>query len=541
MKTFICLFSASWFFFSPCLYADSLPLKGYLQCSNGPRLTGAVDAENQQEPWPSPLTLNDAIVNTLANQKEIQISIFNINKQEGVLQQSGGPFDPLLTESVTDVMANNVLKKPNAHFKSNDLLALGTIQKQTRSGTTFSLAGAYEYFTSHQIPHTRATQVVFQIDQPLLRNFLYGLNRQIERANYLELQAVQWDTLQTISDKILNTITTFWEVVGAQENVKVLENGIRRLDRLRDLTQQLIEGEQLAAEDINQTIAVIDTEKLNLLQAQGNLYAAKQRLLFAMGDFNESSSGSFEQKFVIAEDLPKMELDEEVLERKKDFLIQMAFDRRFDVLASVTREEVTNTLVIGAENQVLPQLDLIGSCTVNDLHPNFQTNVSLPGTLLTSQTSALEKNYSVNYAIGVSLSIPFYNDSALGFLEQQKSRNMQSILQTQLIKQNLINLILQTINNQMILHRQLGEADKIIHKYSRLVQDETERLQAGFGSVFVMLDFETKLIDAQISKVNLVRLYIQGMTTLRYLTGTLIDSDQTLCHVNVGDVLSYPE
>lgn len=489
------------------------------------------------------LTLNDAIVNTLQNQKEIQISMFNIDRQSGVLQQSGGPFDPVLAGTVTDIFANTVQKLPDAKFSSRDVIFQGSIQKQTRSGTSFSLNGFQENFKSHHLPNTRATQVFFQIDQPLLRNFLYGINRQIEEANFLELQAVNWDTLQTISNKIFATIVAYWEVVAAQQSVIVLENAIQRLESLQDFTQKLIHGEQLAAEDINQIVAVILAQKRDYFLAQGTLYADKQQLIFAMGDFDESSTGSFEKHFKIDESLPPITVNELALENKKDQLIRLSFDRRFDVQAAETRELETSTLLLGAKNQVLPQLDVVGSITVNDLHPLIQTDITPPGNLLTSQQTALSKNYSTNYAIGVTLSIPFNNDAALGFLEQQQSLTTQSILQTQLLKQNLISLILQTINNQIVLRQELRKADEIVVKYTRLVKDETERLQAGFGTVFVLLDFETQLINAQLSQVNLSKQYIQGLAQLRFLTGTLVQSNtnNALCKIDVEDVLTYPD
>src|SRR5665213_2427815 len=94
-----------------------------------------------EESAPVNLTLNDAIVNTLSNQKEIQISFFNIKKQAGVLQQSGSPFDPVLNESVTDVISNTIQQNPlltdlapHTRFKSNDVIAQSSLQKQTRIG-----------------------------------------------------------------------------------------------------------------------------------------------------------------------------------------------------------------------------------------------------------------------------------------------------------------------------------------------------------------------------------------------------------------------
>ena len=40
------------------------------------------------------VTLSDAVISTLQNQRDIQIAILNIQNQEGVLQSSAGPFHP---------------------------------------------------------------------------------------------------------------------------------------------------------------------------------------------------------------------------------------------------------------------------------------------------------------------------------------------------------------------------------------------------------------------------------------------------------------
>ena len=140
----------------------------------------------------------------------------------------------------------------------------------------------------------------------------------MEKANALELEAVNWDTLQTISDKVLNTISSYWEVVAAQQNVLVMENAIEHIKKLTDLTRELIQGEQLAAEDINQPLALLYNEQITHSQVMGTLYAAKQQLTFAMGEFNEEAKEGFKQNYQVAQGLPEIPLNEFAMEKKKD-------------------------------------------------------------------------------------------------------------------------------------------------------------------------------------------------------------------------------
>ncbi len=485
------------------------------------------------------ITLNDAIILTLANQREIGISILNVKKQVGVLQQSGGPFDPVFSESAQDTGANSFQKNPNSHWTANECISLTTLTKQTRPGTSFTLTNQVESFKS-KIGNTRASQLWFQIDQPLLKNFLNGLNRQIEKSNELELEATRWDTLQTISLKILNTVVAYWEVAANQASMKTLTDGIQRLNHLKDLTQRLIEGEELAASDIQQPEATLKTEMLYLLNVENNLYAAKQQLLFAMGVVDEEACEFLDKEMNLLEELPTPSLNGLSLEEKRDFWTRMALDRRFDILASYLREEKAEALVVGAENQTLPTLDVFGSVTVNDLYPYFQTTVVTTGVLLAAEEAALNKNYSTNLTIGLNFSMPLYNDSALGFLKQQEAILNQTRLKTQLLKQNVITLLNQTIHNQVSLIKRRTDAEELVKKLNLLVQNETEKLESGFSTVFVLLEFETRLIHATLDLIQIIKLYDQGLANLRYLTNTLIDTPGCFEDIKVEDVTTYP-
>ena len=83
------------------------------------------------------ISLDDAIVKTLENQKEIQISIYNLEKQKGVLQQSAGPFDPLLTSTLLDVFSNNIEEE------SRNTLSV----KRYRNPNSFNQANTCRHFS----------------------------------------------------------------------------------------------------------------------------------------------------------------------------------------------------------------------------------------------------------------------------------------------------------------------------------------------------------------------------------------------------------
>lgn len=483
------------------------------------------------------ISLNEAVRYTLANQKEIQISVLNIKNQAGVLQASAGPFDPILTNNDDYTRAHDTMcLPPCTGYATNIVTAESSLTKTTRIGTSFTLNALYRRYSSK----SSSSEVTFLVDQPLLRNFYYGINRQIEEANRLELEAVQWDTLFLISTKILDTVNNYWSAVAAKESYEALQGSVERLERVTSDIQRLITGNELAANDKNQSLATLALIKQQLINARYTNYSAKQLLLLSMGKVEEERCSQFEESIQVDPHLPYVPQDLNFSEYA-DPLISEAFVMRFDLLASLMRQAEGKALVIGAKNQALPDLNVFGSYTRHNANIR---EFDAPCTSPDFATSPIFVCQESEWRVGINLSVPIYNSSAVGFLKQQEALFQQNVLKTQLLKQNIIVNILDTLKLLLSIEKELNEAAKATELYNTLYENELKKLASGFGSVFELLNFETNRINSLLSLISLKSSYFQALAQLRYQTGTLIvvkDIEGTISFQDVKTLSWIPE
>lgn len=480
-------------------------------------------------------TLNDAIIETLENQKQIQISILNIANQAGILQQSAGPFDTTLNQ-VSFARASQVGQRPpTVRYMEHKYNATTTVTKTARIGTMFTFFNEEEYIKD-SIRHPlkiRESNVAFRIDQPLLRNFMYGIDAQTEKANRLELVAVEWDTLFTVSQTILDTTLAYWGVVGAKLNLAVQKEADRRLNELLEKTKILIQGSVLAPADINQVLATIATQQAATAAAEIALYVDNQSLRFAMGEIDEDRCCGFDELIAVIEEFPPLPALECVL-NKVDCLINTGFNFRADLLASLTRQTVRQTLLKGAMNQTLPGMNVFGSVARID-------NRQRGGIIGDPDTPpSFFRNGETDWTIGLTINIPFMNDEALGFLKQQEAKTAQSILDTQLLKQNIITNILQTVHTLKGLLPEIRATEEALHYYKILVSNETRRLSEGFGLIFVLIDFENQVTSTSSFLISLYEQFFQNIARLKFLTGTLVNIDSCSKTILYHEDIKFP-
>ena len=497
-------------------------------------------------------SLKTAITKTLELEKSIQISVWNVEDSRGVLQESAGPFDTRLdadaaydlargrenlSAGVASTSTNGVPSPAPDYISLDDHLWMTdtALNKKTRVGTTFFFS-AQSLKEQHMSP---SVLITFQVEQPLLRNFMYGIDTQTEKANRLELTAVKWDTLNFISLRILETVYRYWDVVAAEKMLVIQQEAEARLERLVAQTRSLIQGSQLAASDIEQPLARLAVQRGNRIAAEQDLYAAKELLLLAMGEINEESPTSVRAHALrLNMDFPLHLYSGDSIQKSSEDLIHHAFHTRFDILAAELRESKASTLVKGARNQTLPEVNIFGNINKknnvagtslpNDPFYNLSTFGIVPGA------------YEHDWMVGVRLSIPFHNDEAIGFERQQVAMRYQNILQTQLLKQTTVSSILQSINNQILLELQLQTAREAVKKYEEIVRNETEKLNAGYSTVFVLVDFEERLTSAETTLLSINNMLLKNLAVLRYQTGTLLLVDSPDGRISVNDVTTYP-
>lgn len=486
---------------------------------------------------PQQFSLTQSLAYTLQNQLQLKISILNIQAQQGVARNAAGPFDPLFGGTLSQVYSQDLQSASSSPPKRTDdsgyqTTALFTASKQTRLGTVVSLNASIQrednIFVFPKI--TSTATISFLVDQPLLRNFWFGPNTVHEQAAWLELWAVYMDGFQSTAQHILDTATQYWEVVGDQRLVEISEQAVTRLEKLAVDIQRLIDEEQLARVDINQAYEQITEQKILTLQAKQQMYSAFELLKLNMGDVQICPFDE-EHPFIL-DDFAPVDLNAQGLESLLPGLIEQAITYRYDIQASAIREREANILLQGAYNAELPQVDIFGGVEKTD----FKIGGGSERTF-----SSIEMDHpQTNWTIGLNFSVPLYNDAAKGLLRQRQAQKYQAMLNTQFLTQSAVTALRAALANQISLLRQLKKANERVELNRTLIDDEWKKLRAGYSTLFVLLSFEARLTDALGEFSNIYKRYMQNIVLLRFLTGSLFESDTCMDLIALEDVKTLP-
>lgn len=528
-RVFIPLFCSFSFIFTP-------PLLGEIQ-------ENALSSAGKEDPPSTPsLTLPEAIMITLNNQREIQISEMKIIQQSGLVQESAGPFDPVLSSE-----ADHTISENRQYYPYGDLTNWGAhettinvgLKKETRAGTRASIVAEVDQiidplgFLTTQIPNKKSNQgfLTFTLEQPLARGLLYGKNATLEMANRQDLLSFILQNLHVISSKITETTNQYWEVVAAQKLVKIQEDTVKRFEALAQKTEVLIRNEELAKSDILQPQAQLEQARINKILAIQQLYSAIQTLLYTLGISEEGFKVL--PKNYLSSEFPEIPLDLPLTLDPTEGYVQYALYARNDIRALKIKQSVADILIRGGYNELLPQLDLIASVTKTDFRVGNQyqplySPLSMP-------------HPETDYVIGMRFSYPFGNDAAKGNLTQQKAIKQQLSLATDQISQSVFKDILDAWSERLALSKSLKDIQIVVKKYEDLVRTEGRKLAEGFSTLFVLIDFEDRLTNALSEQVILQKRFMQNTAQLRYLTSTVIIPSLDLDSYTIEDMTKEPE
>ncbi len=482
------------------------------------------------------LTLMDAITLTLQNQLDIQLAIEQYNFSQGVWQESAGPFDPLLnnTDTFTVIEDAQDSTTPLKTTRGGHETVLDvTASKKTRLGTSFAFSFEIDQiFNPARIPRKLNTAIVaFAVRQPLLRGLIYGRDTVIEKANSLETEATYFDSIQEISLRIFNTANLYWELVAAKNTYMTINITIKKYIALIEKIKKLIAQDELAAAEIYQPLAQLAARETDLENAKQAYFTAFEELEFAMNIVDERPCEI--EEFFLQDELPVPEYSAEELAKIRCFLLERAAYERFDLIAARFRESAAYTLVLGARNGLLPQLDLIASVTKS----NFECNKRAEPLFGALNGGPPEKDWT----IGVNLSIPLHNDAAKGVLRQTQARWSQTKIRIQQLTQQALKDLREALSDQTTLGINLKNVQELVKNNQILVENETKKLDAGFSTLFFLIDFENRLLDALIQQINIQKQYFQNIARLRFLSATLFTSYGTVDTILPENLTSLPE
>ena len=485
---------------------------------------------------PNGIPLLTCVEATLAQQPNILIQKEQTVISEGVYETEKGAFDSFLRPSLTHSQQNTPLSAFNrTAFGAQKQQARVTdaavkLDKQLRNGIS---AGPQVRVTQNNTSNdldvaTNRAQVNFVINVPLLRDRGREATGAREMAAEKEYEASLARTRFTSSQSLFNTLSAYWNYVGAKKSLETLVESEARAKEILDKTKKLVDAGEKPRAELDQLSANLADKTASRIRAEQALTEQKQALGFAMGiAFEEIDTLPLPaDSFPEPGERPYPSLEE------KDPLIKTAVEKRGDLQEAKLRERSADILMISAKNGLLHKLDMNFTAGYAGLDEGTGANAFVD--------SFEERVSGFNSTVGVTYEWPFANASARGQYLQAKATFEQRKVQTYDLKRQICSRVATSILALKRNAEELQSSTQAYTLYAKAVKSEAEKLRLGMSTFIDVIDIEDRRLNAKLNHISAHQRYAIALAQLRFETGTFFESEGEQNTLTLADLTSIP-
>lgn len=449
-------------------------------------LAPAVPAAPPAAPAGSELTLEDAIRLALSNNRAIKVDAYARSIARANLLAAYGGFDPTINFS----RSYNEYYNPSLPSADNGFLPPATLVQSDQynlslngttpwgtiwsiGGTSTNQRGTYNAFTDNYLTTGGVT-----VTQPLLRGFGFGGNSatlgvRVAKANRA---MSDWQFRQTVIDTVTQVVVAYSNLLAAHEN-------LRAARRVRDGAAQLVvENEKrfkvgsVSENDVTSARAQAALYEQGVLQAEEGVRESDNRVRQLMGEATFTNEGPL--LTIALPPTPHLTIDP-----AKD--LQTAYELRPDYQQTRLGIKKDRYNEAYARNQVLPQVNFVGSYGYTGLDQNFAASRRM-----------VWNGDNRAYSAGVEVSIPILFAGSRGRARAARLQRQQDEARLQELKET-IAVDVANAAGQLETARKSATAARNAQKLNEtLLQAELKRLRAGTGSTFSVLYQQQQLATA---------------------------------------------
>lgn len=448
------------------------------------------------------LSLDDAIRMTLAKNFSIEVSRYEPRIAKENVTAALGQFDPnfRVDWSSSEDTRRDLFIGPrhtdNRLFTQNRNLNAGFIGT-TPWGMDYD-AGLSTFWNGD----TYETKGGISLTQPLLRGAGFAANLNGVRIARNNVLVSEWELQQRAIDLITETVRVYNELHFAIENLKVVESS-------RALAQQTLDDNIKRAD-----IGVMSP--LNITTARAEVATRQEAVIVANREVKDNEN--FLKQLVTADLEPMLAIQIEIEPPpspafRADVIggIAEALQNRPDYRKAIIALENRHITLAFQKTRALPQLDLQGSLDLLGFDNDIGTSVKRLGK---ADRSA--------WTVGTIFSVPIFNRGARGDANAARLSAAQGVIDLQRIEQQIV-VDVDNASGKIVSARQRIASTAEASKLARESLDAgEERLRAGTGTTFEVLELQKRLIEAENSQLRARADYNEAVNTYLSKTGVTL-------------------
>lgn len=378
-------------------------------------------------------------------------------------------------------------------------------------------------FGGKNIPDLYTTRVGFDLSMPLLRGRGRGSVAAPEEAATIDLEATALALKHGASVSVLETVLAYWDLLAAQQRLRILEGSLELQRQLVEMTNTLIEADELPRAEQSRVLASEASAASQADSTREALVAARMQLARTMGVDVETMENSPRAAG------PFPEPPATLTGLEAEALIQEALDRRFDVLSQNALVESGLVLAQAAEIDLRSRLDLSGGIWAVARGEDSFSN-------------STDRWRAPSWSLALSYEKPFGNNTREGILMQREAQLRQRQISATDLERVVGIGVVRTLESLRNALDRLERARESADHFEETIDAEMEKLRYGESTLIDSILTEQQRTGALLDLVGARREVATLIVQLRFETGTLVSQpEEGPAEVTMASLTTLPE
>lgn len=481
------------------------------------------------------LSLQDAIRLMLLNNTEVRISQGQLDQSSFGIGRAYSTFDPVLNASFTPQRSTQPTTSSLQGAQT-----LSQLQQQSnfsynqlfQSGTNFSLGFSTQRFTTNSsfalFNPSFSSGATFTVGQHLLRGRGYFVNHGPILIAQRNVKQARANFEAQLNDSILTVINQYWNLVGAQKNLAVVQDSLHLAEESYKHDKRALELGALSPLDIYRSESTVAQRRLQVIQAEYAVKPLEDQFRRAIGADLDSRAGALDLELV-----ENAEVSGDLVSEDIPTALEAALSKRPELEA--VRQQLANddTSVYIAHNNLQPDLSLTGAYTSNGIGGNvIDTSSGAP--VVVARGGLLDALGQVGgfgfptYSVGLNLRLPIKNRSAEADLGSALVSKRSDLYQLRRSQQAITLEVRNAVHQLEVSKLSLSAAADALDLAKKTLAADQRKYELGAETIFFVLDAQSTVQQAEQSYLQAQIGYQLALAQLDHATGNLLEHNRVL-------------
>jgi outer membrane protein TolC len=359
------------------------------------------------------------------------------------------------------------------------------------------------------------SQLTLQLTQPLLRNFGADVNHAQIIISRLTQQESILEFRKAVEQNALDIEKAYWQLVQAETDIRTETALVAETEATYTiLNTRMKQGLDVSSLQVAQAQTVLETRRGTLVSFKAHARDLSDQLKQLMSD----------PQYPVTSSVVILPLDSPVqdpMNYNLDDEINTAMENRFELGEQQLKVQAATVTVSVAENNLLPELDFIGSAGPQGADSSY-------GAAIASNADM----HHWDYTVGFKLNVPIGNREARAIYRRTLLQRLQAMEQYQAFVEQValdVKIAARNIETTWILVAENRKARFSAEAALTAIQereDANEPLTPEF--VQLKLDTQERLAEAQQAESEAVANYNIALAQLEQAKGTLLRYNNVL-------------